>query len=598
MLDSSAKSNPGALSRGIINTGKEDQCLQVNHAGVKGSFSLLKIPTPEGVLANKDRALEGAIVSHWYEDTNDLKSLTPYFEGIYSICHPHACSGVDLNILIDIYFNRKIDYKIVNVNRSLTPSASLVQKLSIFAIISLICYTIISTIKFNISTNAFKYIQNIGSRNFDVVSNTKLFIRKYGTEDKNIRPTDFINGWKTFYLVSALIVHMLSHIEVSVYNLNMNASKYLSYFEYFKLLFSRVSIETMVLNICSSAIVTCVTVVPFIESMKLKKRSLLLVTLLRYLRLLPVLSFSIMIILISPLISFYSSGIFHSQVTSNMAEKCSNYAWAELLLVNNFVAIDKICLGVSWFLSTDVQLSIITFPLLITLIKNVKKGIKLSFLYIILGIISEYIVIYIHYDAHSMVHMKFEKDSSYENMFPYHAWPMNFISSYSIGLVFGILIQKGIRIPEKYSNIPLKTFVYLIASISLIYTIDINYWNEGNKLITIGVASVLRTMAAIEMCIVMYSLWMEKDNWMKRILTSTYLFNTCARIMLPSFLCHALVLTWISSYAYSYIIEITLFGLISRWCIMLPTTILCGIVLHILVEVPFMKMLKSLIGKK
>ena len=60
-----------------------------------------------------------------------------------------------------------------------------------------------------------------------------------------------------------------------------------------------------------------------------------------------------------------------------MAEKCSNYAWAELFLVNNFVAIDKVCLGLSWFLSTDLQLSIITFPLLITLIKNVKKGIKL-----------------------------------------------------------------------------------------------------------------------------------------------------------------------------------------------------------------------------
>ena len=134
MLDSSAKSNSGVLSRGIINTGKEDQNLKVDHAGVKGSFSLLKIPTPEGVLASEDSALEGAVVSHWYEEANDLKGLTPYFEGIYSICHPHACSGVDLKILIDTYFNHKIDYKIVNVNRSLTPSPSLVQKLSIFAI--------------------------------------------------------------------------------------------------------------------------------------------------------------------------------------------------------------------------------------------------------------------------------------------------------------------------------------------------------------------------------------------------------------------------------------------------------------------------------
>ena len=173
-----------------------------------------------------------------------------------------------------------------------------------------------------------------------------------------------------------------------------------------------------------------------------------------------------------------------------------------------------------------------------------------------------------------------------------------YLSSYSIGLVFGILIQKGIKIPEKYSNIPIGTFAYLIGSISLIYTIDINYWNEGNKLITIGVASVLRTIAASGICIIIYSLWMEKDNWVKRILTSTYLFNTCARIMLPSFLCHALALTWISSYAYSSIIEITLFGLISRWCIMLPITIVCGLVLHILVEVPFIKTLKSLIGKK
>lgn len=363
MIDATAKGNPGVFFRVIINTGNEKQCLQVNHLGVKngasvkGSFSLFKISLPEGALTNYEAKSLKTFSSYLHHEAKDLKILRKMVQVVFGICHPHACSVKDLSILIDSYLGKKFDHQIINANRSLKRTPSNTQQVSLVIIFSLIAFTIASTVKYNVSKSF-----PIGSPHFDIIYNACSVIRKYRTEDQISRPTNFINGWKAIYLFGAIFFHMILHIEISVNLLNVQISKYLVSFPAIANFISRYSIETMCINVCSTAMVAAITIVPIIESLGASAKLFPLITLARYLRLLPLLAFSIMIVIVSPMFPSHNSGIFHPYVTQTMSDRCSTYWWGEALMISNFFPVDKICFGVGWFLSSDFQLSMLTFP--------------------------------------------------------------------------------------------------------------------------------------------------------------------------------------------------------------------------------------------
>lgn len=596
MIDATAKGNPGVFFRGLMNTGNEEECLQVNHLGVKngasvkGSFSLLKILLPEGALTNYEAESLKTVSSYFYHEVKDFKTLRKMAQVIFGLCHPHTCSVKDLSVLIDSYLGNKFNYQIISTNRSLKRTPSNTQQVSLVFIFSLIAFTIASTIKYNVSKSF-----PIGSPHFDIIYNACSVIRRYRAEDQISRPTDFINGWKSIYLFGAIFFHMILHIEISVNHLNIQISKYLLSFPVIASFISRYSIETMCINVCSTAIVAAVTILPMIESLGASAKLFPLITLARYLRLLPLLAFSIMIVIVSPMFPFHNSGIFHPYVTQTMSDKCSTYWWGEALMISNFFPVDKICFGVGWFLSSDFQLSMLTFPLLLTLTRDWRKGIKLCFAYVIFGIAMEFIVLLYYND---FLIPQFHQESSYETFMVHHGWTTNYISPYSIGLVCGTLMYRDIRLPDDiYEKHYISLYAIIFMGISFVNTTDINEWKYF-QYFTLLIASLLRTIAALGSCTLLYMVWMAKNSIIKRVLTFSPLFNTCARILLPSFLCHALVLTWMSSLLYSNSIDFNWFRFLERGFVAFPISIISGLCLHILVELPFMKLLKSLLVKK
>lgn len=590
MIDSSAKSQPGVYHRGLINTGHEDQCLRVNKDGVKGSFSLVKISIPRGrIHGNQNRKLN-AFTAYLYPDSKDFDTLLKKFPITFTVCHPNSCSSQDLSWLIDYYFDHQVEYRVVNANRSIKPSATNLQKVSIALILSLVTLTIVSTIKFNLSESI-----PVGSRHFDFVSNFKCLIRKYETEDTISRPTDFINGWKAGYLFGAIFFHMILHIEPSNYTINSKISVYLLSFEGVPQFLSRITLETMCTNVCTTAIVAAVTVIPFIDKFGAKKRLLPLIAVIRYFRLIPIVAFAVMIVIISPLLTVKSSAIHHSYTSQDMCDRCSNYWWGEALFVNNFLPVDRLCFGVSWFLSSDFQLSLITFPLLLTLAKDWKKGAKLCLIYVIAGIVIEYFVLIFNHD---FLIPQFHQEASYETLMVHHGWSTNYISAYALGITFGTLMIRDIRIPDElYEKHYISLYAVIFTFSSMFSTIDINDWT-GNHHVTLLVASCLRTIASLGICAFCYALWMSKDHFVKRILTISPLFNTVARILLPSFMTHALVLTFMSSLIYSDPINFNWFRFLERGLLVFPVTIALGAFLHVFIEIPFMKIMKSVIISK
>ena len=589
MIDASSKSNPGVHKFGLTNTGNEEQCLSVNRGNVRGSVSMIRISAPGGEVTEKLNQ-PTPIIYHKFKKSNAL--IVEVVKITFTICHPHACAESDLASLIENHFDHRIDYKIENTNRSLKQTPTKIQIFSLIAIGTLIIFTLASTLKVNVIPKL-----PLGHAHFDIVGNIGTVWRRYINEDSSETPTDFLNGWKTLYLFMAVLLHQLMIFETSTHGLNITLEEYTKNFHFVADPLSRIVIDLMCQNVAITAIVGAIASRSFIDGAKSGPKLFLSMTLLRFLRLFPIVSFFVMVVIISPLIRLSNSGIYMNSVTQSMSDRCSTYGWLDVLFIGNFIPITNICLIVGWFLSADFQLNIISFPLLITLVRDLRKGVKLLILYILIGIAVEYSV-HIYMDVNIIP--RFRDSSTYETIPINHFWTTNYVSTYAIGLTFGMLISRNVRIPD-YVYKRAYIYIYLaclfVLTLTVILTLNIDEWTYDRKF-TNFIASVIRTISTLCTATVVYMIWMSDTNLIKRILTISPLMNSASKIILPSFLAHSLALTWLAAFVQNDPIEYNWMYFLSRVMIVYPLSIIIGLILHILIEIPFMKIMKSVFMKK
>lgn len=258
MIDSTAKTDPGLYQFGITNVGKENQCLRVNYANgtIKGSYSMLNIAFPNEIMNDTPFSQP---ISYVYHTVKGVDKFLDYVKFIITICHPHTCSVIDISNLVDRYFDHRIDFTIKNTNRSLKRSISTLQAISLFCIGFLLIFTLMSTIKYNIPI--FRNIP-VASPHFDIIRNIGTIIRRYKYSDSIPSDTDFLNGWKATYFITAIITHTMIIMEKSQINLNIKLIYYdISMSNLAKYLSSNI-LFIMCFNIATTALVSVVTMIP------------------------------------------------------------------------------------------------------------------------------------------------------------------------------------------------------------------------------------------------------------------------------------------------------------------------------------------------
>lgn len=635
MIDATSKSIPGTFYRTLINIGYEKECLNIVHIDasghiIRGSYSLIHILSKHQKLASEMEVKNLSVFPKFmYSSYNhlsaDAKQVRESYGLIYSICHPHMCSASDISYLIDEYFNHKIDFKVVNANRSIKTSIfniSYLQLISISLIATLIIYSILSTIKCHINKNIY-----VGNDHFDIICNAKEFYNKYKIDDKHSnKDTNFINGYKSIYLISALFGHTTVLISPASHRLYTSLPYYVSFgYEDNYKMFMRSNIEMFLSNVVASGIVSIVSIVPFIEHLKrfkfrhLKNAQnskfgaenvktkigskdvpkdtsiLIIIATVRYLRMIPMTLFIVMIMIISPLILNFTNvpGIHNKYILNDVSNRCSTYGWRDLLLISNWFTVFNVCYTITWFMSADFQLAIITFPLVMSLVKDIKGGARFAMFYVASGICLEYVL---NYHENQFIVPNVRNETYYDYHFMHNAWTSNYISTYSMSLVYGMLIYRKIRIDDKFAYLIkyVASVCISIIMLSIHLTQDMNEWTPNMFKYMIG--SMIKTISGLCLCTLTYLLWhVSYDNIIKRLLTWTPMFNTISRIMMPSFLIHGLLIEWTTAMIYSNTLEFTIFKMVQRGSIVVILTVICGTILHILVEVPFMKMLKSFI---
>lgn len=119
---------------------------------------------------------------------------------------------------------------------------------------------------------------------------------------------------------------------------------------------------------------------------------------LRWFRMVPVFcALAAFVIFILP---YMSDGPLWTERVFREVNNCGSTWWANLLIVNNFVDVEKQCLVVSWYISTDIQLCIIGGFLMYIMTKHQKCGLILTAFVFLLSAAITFTVAYVnHYDG-------------------------------------------------------------------------------------------------------------------------------------------------------------------------------------------------------
>lgn len=360
--------------------------------------------------------------------------------------------------------------------------------------------------------------------------------------------------------------------------------------------FSRPAVLSMVTNIAATAILNTVTMIPFIKSFRGSSAKLFAMsTMVRYFRLIPISIFFIMIIIVTPLVTIKNSGMFHDQVMASALNTCSPNIIYDMLFITNWFPIAQHCIPVNWFLSADFQLAMITFLLIVTLASDSWKGIKLASFYVAAGIPIKFYMIICH---DRRIINRFYELSSYDTFHLTHTATDNYISPYAVALTFGILIHRGVclEIDTRFNNLMQMILIAFLVS-STLFTQHIDDW-ECDLWIKRLIGSTMKTFDCIAVSSIFYPVWASESCILKSILTFSHYLNSISKIILPSFICHYLFLVWTASIRHSNPIEYSFMYLVGTVLFVLPLTLIGGLIIHILVELPFMKLMKSMLVKK
>ncbi|XKL64687.1 hypothetical protein PGB90_004773 [Kerria lacca] len=114
----------------------------------------------------------------------------------------------------------------------------------------------------------------------------------------------------------------------------------------------------------------------------------------RWIRLIPV--FGIFILFFIYVFPYVSDGPIWDSFVTDEINRCKISWWANILAISNIVEVDNQCLIISWYISTDMQLTLIGLVLMYVISKNRKLGICLTVLSLFLGMAITFVMTYVN----------------------------------------------------------------------------------------------------------------------------------------------------------------------------------------------------------
>jgi peptidoglycan/LPS O-acetylase OafA/YrhL len=267
---------------------------------------------------------------------------------------------------------------------------------------------------------------------------------------------------------------------------------------------------------------------------------------------------------------------------------------AELFYFNNQIEVQDSCLLHSWYLSTDIQLYIASFFIIIALYKKPKLGILLCLFSIVGGIATQAYFIN-HYNtgmSWSLSSPDIFKTIRETRVLHFAVW--NYISSYAIGLLLGFVITKKIEVND--SQFRLGWAVVFAIGSAAVYGHYMLLQEGASRNQEILVGATMRTAIAICGAWWFYNIWLDRIPLQSRIANAS-IWLYLGRINYSTFMLHFLFV-WYNNFSLRATIEYRGFPILMRLISELVISHFLGYLGYIVFEAPCLNITKALFTRK
>ncbi|CAF0840673.1 unnamed protein product [Brachionus calyciflorus] len=260
----------------------------------------------------------------------------------------------------------------------------------------------------------------------------------------------------------------------------------------------------------------------------------------RYLRITPV---HMIVLMISARLSKYlGDGPIYPSLTGVETEMCKSTWYINLLYLNNVWKRDKQCLGVSWYLSNDMQFHWIAPIVLLPLaFKKPKIGVTISILFIIANIITSALVINSEPGSEKGLFLY-----PYFYIFAYVV-PWLRISPFMIGLLLGYILFKQKSKQNVKIRPAINIFFWLLSLLLMSLAIFGDYSNYGgnglSKVVSLLYQSTSKILWSIGLAYIIYACLTGNGGFVNSIL-SWKLWVPLARVSFSLYLIHSLIMLY------------------------------------------------------
>ncbi|KAL7744528.1 hypothetical protein ACLKA6_017050 [Drosophila palustris] len=362
MLDSWGRLPAGLLYGNLKDLGNYDECLRVNHAIATTGQTLRGKYCSAKLLSSSMLGSEMAILGSLSIQT--------------AVCLPASCTGQHMETLLRQLFQQLLDIKInsqlqvINEDSCQTAESETLDALTIFTIVLIAILAVIlllCTLYDYLLSEDQKQLPGL-VRIFSARVNSRALFRIVDSKS-NPNVIDCLHGIRCMSLIWVVYGHDYMMAGLSpIVNLVDLLPWYKSSYSMF--------IQHALFSVDSFFFLSGLLVVMVALRTMEKSKGKLNVPLMyvhRYLRLTPVLAVAILVYL--KILPLMGSGPVSDGFLDSSTVTCHDSWFYTLLYVQNYAAMNKMCLEHTWYLAVDMQLYIISPILLIALYKWGKKAV-------------------------------------------------------------------------------------------------------------------------------------------------------------------------------------------------------------------------------
>ena len=581
IFSSYSKGQSGFFTDRITDFGHYKQCLYSTLNGSHTRYVILEVSHPIDGRVEKPRN-----PTHKYHNLLHFSNFVP-FPVLHAVCLPSECSLRDVEILLkddvvrkrihpfelDIYGSESLDdidpFEEYRWHRFIAKSI----------VYSLAILTFMATF--------FENLLPEGSfvRAWNAKSNTAHILK-----DGSVLPDDRLhvfNFYKTLYLISGLMIHI--YLAFTFKGLPFMQTIYHFGQESGTAGPSSTASLLVTINFMTSAALAVITIVPIISKITFSQ-----LVLGRALRIIPVIAFITLVQIAFPFFDYnpFGRGPLYLAMHKNMTANCVLNGWADLTFLTSTVPIKERCNLTTWFISNDFCFYLIFSITFVFLAKKPGLGMLMLGIQAILGCILHYKFLKSN-KVFPPIPIGFETSETLIRTYEYAQYEIRgYISSYCVGIALGFaLLNVKKRDSVSILQVFLSTVALVACSYSFIHMYDLKTQesplSHEQQLVF---ASTIRLLFLSSFAWLFYCLLQTSDVLIR--FTKRKIFTLGSRFSFSTFMIHPLIITYLQSTS-MIVDDFSLLSLVTKFCFVLPVSLLSGYLIMIMVEYPMNILLRK-----